>query len=100
MSTLNTFILLTITSTPTTVKCKVLLRFLGNNIYANDPQCNVLTLSILLWFNRNTEKEKEREKEESNAQRSSESHIYMGTGKEKGYSFVSIFPRYARSSYW
>ena len=54
-----------------------MLRFLGNNSYANDPQYNVLTLSILLLFNRDTKKEREREKE-GDAYGNSESHIFMG----------------------
>jgi hypothetical protein len=99
MSTMNTFILLKTTSTPTTVKCKVLLRFLGNNIYAKDPQCNVLTLSFLLGFNRDTEKEIERKRKKKVMRKGVVTVTFYGEEEEKGYSFV-IFPRYTRSSFW
>jgi len=48
IATLHTFVLLTATSTPATIKKKVLLPILGSSGYENPSQCNVVpTLSIL-----------------------------------------------------
>jgi len=61
MSTLNTFILLTTTSKPTTVKCKVLLCFLGNNSYAKTH--NVTYLHCLSCGLTVTQRKRDRERE-------------------------------------
>jgi len=44
LATLNTFVLLTAT---TTIKGNVMLRFHGNSVYANDPRCNVSATYIV-----------------------------------------------------
>lgn len=62
---------------------------LGNNSYANDPQCNVLTLSVFLWFNRDTKKERDRERKKKVMRKGVVRVTFIwGGGRRKGRALL------------